>query len=165
MELVRVGIIVNTFGIKGEVKVQIITDFPEDRFKPKNELYIKRNDKVIKVIIKSCRYHQNNALILFEDYEDINLVEPFKGFELFVDKASIKALVDGYYSNELMGLEVYHDNVLIGKVINIEFYPAHSILRVQTNDKDVLIPFIDEFVTKVDVDNKRIDVILIEGMI
>ncbi|MEA5017770.1 MAG: ribosome maturation factor RimM [Erysipelotrichaceae bacterium] len=165
MELVRVGIIVNTFGIKGEVKVQIITDFPEDRFQPKNELYIKKKETVTKLIIKSCRYHQNNALILFEDYEDINLVEQFKGFELYVDKASIKALADGYYSNELMGLEVYHESVLIGKVINIEFYPAHSILRVRNNDKDVLIPFIDNFITKVDVDNKRIDVTLIDGMI
>ncbi|MEA5026272.1 MAG: ribosome maturation factor RimM [Erysipelotrichaceae bacterium] len=165
MELIRIGHIQNTFGIKGELKVQIITDFPDERFKPGHVLYVQRPEGPLALKVISCRYHQQNALLSFEGYDNINQVEYLKGFDLFIDKSQISPLADGFYSNDLLDLPVYHDNQLIGTVKAVEFYPAHSILRVRGTDSEILIPFIDAFIKKVDLDKKRIDVILIDGML
>ena len=164
MELIRVGNILNTFGIKGELKVQILTDFPMERFQVGNLLYVNINNEIKDFKIKAVRYHKNNALILFDEYEDINLVEFLKGKDLFVNKDDVEALNDGFYSNSLLGLDVFDQGEFIGKIANVEFYPAHSILRVKNEEIVVLIPFIDAFVKKVDLDEKRVDVELIEGM-
>ena len=165
MNLIRVGVIVNTFGIKGEVKVKIVTDFPEERFASGQTLIIKEKNDLNELKIFSCRFHKNNALIMFEGFQDINLIEKYKGLELFIDRDASKPLDEGYYHDELLNLAVYQQDILIGTVIKVEAYPAHSILRIKTDTKEILVPFVDAFIKHVDLKNKRIDVVLIEGML
>ncbi len=165
MEYVRVGEIVNTFGIRGELKVMSCTDFPEERFKKGSELHILYQNEYIPVTVLRYRQHKGMALLTFASLEDINLVEKYKGCELFVKKEYIKPLTDGsYYFFELMGCSVYSDNRCIGSVSSVED-GYQTLLRVDNGEKEVLIPYVDAFIKNVDIEAKRIDINVIEGLL
>ncbi len=159
MNLLQVGKVVNTFGIKGELKILSDSDFIEDRFKVGNKLIINDNEEVT---ITSFRMHKGNVLIRFNDLNDINEVEKYKNKDLFVNRDSLKPLDDGYYLFQLEDLAVYEDNKEIGKVIEV-LKPAQTVLRIKLADREIMIPFVDAFIESVDLDNKRINVTMIEG--
>ena len=85
MEYVRVGNIVNTFGLKGELKIKSHTDFEDVRFKVTQQLYISYMNAFEPVVIKSFRKHKGFILLSFEK-QDINLVEKYKGCDIFIKK-------------------------------------------------------------------------------
>ena len=166
MEYVTIGKILNTFGIKGELKVDVYTDFPEDRFKKGSVVYIGEEYLPFKVL--TYREHKGFMLLLLEDNEDINLVEKFKGMYLYKSKDDIKPLENGeYYFSDLKDLDVYIDDKKIGKVLRVEEGLRNNNLRVlkDEDNKEYLIPFIPVFIRNVDLDKKRIDVNWIEGLI
>lgn len=163
-EKIRVGKIVKGFGIKGEVKVKIFTDFPEKRFKSKKILYIERDSGFLDVTIESVRYHQEHALIKFVGYPDLTSVEPFAQSDVYVDKSSIDTKENVYYF-QLMNMEVYDEtDRLIGTVSDVMETPAHAILRIKTEAKDILIPYVDAFIIKTDAKKNRITVKWMEGL-
>src|SRR5699024_7411045 len=108
-EFFNVGKIVNTHGIKGEVKVIRITDF-EERFKPGNQLYLflKDHSDPIKLTIKNHRKHKQFDMLIFEDYPSINDVEIFKQGILKVHQDDRQPLEEegSYYYHEIIGCEV-----------------------------------------------------------
>lgn len=149
-EKIRVGKILRGFGIKGEVKVQIITDEPEKRFKVKKVLYLKQDETFSPVTITSVRYHQSNVLLSFADHPDLTSVEGYHGCELFIDRKDIKSK-DSVYAFELMNVSVYkEDGTLVGVVSDILDTGAHIVLRIKTDAKDVLIPYVDRFIVRFD---------------
>jgi len=166
MEYVTIGKILNTFGIKGELKVDVYTDFPEDRFQKGSTVYV--GDDYLPFKVASHREHKGFMLLLLEDNEDINLVEKFKGMYLYKSKDDIKPLQDGqYYFSDLKDLDVYADDEKIGKVLNVESGLRNNNLRVlkAEDNKEYLIPFIPVFIKKVDLEERRIDINRIEGLI
>lgn len=168
MDYVLIGKIATTFALKGEVKLDVYTDFAEDRFKKDSTVYLKKgNGEYIACKIKNKRYHQRRLLLSFYGYEDINLIEPYKGAEVFKAKDDIPPLLDGeYYFNDLKGLKIYADQELKGEVITVEEGPKYNFLRVKTLDcKEILIPFIPVFVKNVDLKSNRIDINVIEGLL
>ena len=146
-EKIRVGRIVKGFGIKGEVKVKIYTDFPEKRFKSKKTLYIERDTGFLDVVVESVRYHQEHALIKFVGYPDLTSVEPLAQSDLYVDRSSIDTKETVYYF-QLMNMETR----------------AHTVLRIKTDEKDILIPYVDAFIIKVDEKKNRITIKWMEGL-
>lgn len=167
MDYLKVGVIVNTFGIKGELKVKSFTDFDEERFAKGKEIYIKENDNYIKFEIAKMRYHKDMLLIALKDNEDINLVEKYKGLELYTSSKDIHKLAQGeYYFFELAGLDVYDmGNNCIGKVLKVEEGLAHNNLRVELLDGSVgMVPFVGAFIHKVDLERKRIWIKVIDGL-
>lgn len=165
MEYIRVGNIVNTFGIKGELKVKSLSDFENDRFKKDQQLYIKYHNDYLAVIVNSYRVHKGFILVSFKGMLDINLVEKYKNCDIFISKDDIPLLSKGqYYFFQLKGCQVYHDNQFIGLVKSVES-GYQTILRIQNKDKEVLIPYVDSFIKSVDIDSNRIDVDVIEGML
>ena len=166
MEFVKIGIIVNTFGIRGELKIKQLTDFTEKRFKPDQQLYICREEKFEPVVVKSFRMHKSFALVLFHNLENINLVEKYKDCEIFIAKDEVHKLNKGeYYYFELKGCSVYSDNQFIGTVSGVDS-GYQTILRVGDDQgRQVLIPYVDAFIKNVSIENKRIDVNVIEGML
>ena len=166
MEYIVIGKILNTFGIKGELKVRIHTDFVSERFKAGSKIFIGEDYKLF--IVKKYRLHKGFLLLQLEANEDINLVEKYK--DMFIYKASedIKPLKDGnYYFSDLRDLDVYVDNELVGKVLYVEEGIRNNNLRILKNsdNKQYLVPFIQQFIEKVDLDNKRIDVIKMDGLL
>ena len=163
-EKIRVGKILRGFGIKGEVKLQIITDEPEKRFKVKKVLYLKQDETFSPVTITSVRYHQSNVLLSFADHPDLTSVEGYHGCELFVDRKDIKSK-DSVYAFELMNVSVYkEDGTLVGVVSDILDTGAHIVLRIKTDAKDVLIPYVDRFIVRFDQTKNILVIRWMEGL-
>ena len=165
MEYVKIGKVVNTFGLKGELKIESMTDFVEERFRKGQQLYIDSKEGFKEVSVLRKREHKGFLLVTFKDLEDINLVEQFKGYFIYIAKDRIHELPAGqYYYFQLKGCSVYDQNNFIGTVENVED-GYQTILRIRTEDKEILVPYVDAFIKGVDVGNKRIDVNLIEGFL
>lgn len=162
---VNIGKIINTHGIRGELKIYPTSDNADERFMPGETVYLTFNKKEVSFEIESVRVHKGVLLVVFKDHHDINLVEKYKGCILYVE-ADHEEDEDDFYYFELIGCKVFENDQLIGEVTEILETQAHEILRVKReNNADVLIPYVDEFIMDVDVDEKVITVQLIEGML
>ena len=162
MEYVIIGQIVNTHGIRGELKIKSSTDFVEDRFEKGAHVFIDFNGKMVDMEVVSYRFHKGHILALFKNHQDINLVEKYKGCTLYAFKDEELLDDDEYYVGDLVGCEVYNNDKLLGKVSEVQLYDHHDILVVSGKQK-IMIPYVDAFVKDIDIDEKRIDVTLIEG--
>ncbi len=144
--------------------MQIITDEPEKRFKVKKVLYLKQDETFSPVTITSVRYHQSNVLLSFADHPDLTSVEGYHGCELFIDRKDIKSK-DSVYAFELMNVSVYkEDGSLVGVVSDILDTGAHIVLRIKTDAKDVLIPYVDRFIVRFDQTKNILVIRWMEGL-
>ncbi|WP_079709426.1 ribosome maturation factor RimM [Paraliobacillus ryukyuensis] len=165
----NVGKVVNTHGIKGEVKVIRITDFTE-RFDQGNILYLigKDNDEPIPLTVKSHRTHKQFDLLTFESYDTIEKVEPFKEGILTILEDQLHELDEGdYYYHQIIGCKVITtDDEVIGKIKEILSPGANDVWVVQRpNQKDLLLPYIDDIVKVVDIDQQKIIIEPMEGLL
>lgn len=166
-----IGKIVNTHGIRGEVKVISSTDFPEIRFAKGSKLYIFKGANsapAAEVTIAHARSHKNFYLVKFEECDNINDVETYKGAVLKVHATQLIELPeDEYYFYEIAGCKVVDENGCeLGTVTEILTPGANDVWVVQRpGKKDLLLPVIDEVVLKVDIAQKTITVRLMEGLI
>lgn len=158
---VYIGKIVNTHGIKGELR--IISDFKykESIFKPNFILYIGKKREPLK--IKSYRKHKNYDMVLFDNINDINDAIPYKNEVVYINRDDLK--IDGYVNEDLINLDVYSKDKYIGKVKNIINNGAHEIIVIANNSITNLVPFVDEFIKKIDIKNKKVFINEIEGLI
>ena len=166
MEYILIGKIVNTHGIKGELKVEVYTDFLEDRFKKNSTIYLGENYFAFKV--KNYRMHKNNLLLTLIDNEDINLIEKYKGFNIYKSKEDIEELDNGeYYFRDIKGLDVYINDNKIGRVIDMQEGLRSNYMRIlkDEDNKEYLVPFMKEYVLNVDLKNNRIDIIDLKGLL
>ena len=139
----KVGKIVNTHSLRGEVKVISSTDFEEERFKKGSKLLITRIDS-------------------------INEAEKFKNLQLKVDSENISELEENeFYFHEIIGCRVFDENnMLLGEVVEILTPGANDVWVIKgENGKEILIPYIADVVKNVDVQNKKIDIEIMEGLI
>lgn len=167
MKYLEVGKIVSTHGIKGEVRVKSDTSFSDERFKINNTLFLKKDGKYLKIKINSYRQHKGFDMITFNDYNNINDVLEFVNCSLYIDKDNLEKLDDGsFYFDDLIGLDTYTDTLeLIGPIVDIMEVPQGQILIIKKNDKEVLVPFVDEFIKEVDIENKKVVITPIEGLL
>ncbi len=165
----KVGKIVNTHGIRGEVKVLRITDFAE-RFTRGNSLYIANAEgSLIKVTIDGHRMHKGFDLLHFSGYDNINDVEGFKGAFLKIDDSQLTELADGeFYYHEIIGCKVFSLTTKeeLGVIKEILSPGANDVWVIkQKAGKDLLIPYIPDVVKDIDVDQKRIMIEPMEGLL
>ena len=156
----------NTFALKGEVKVSIDTDFVSERYKKGSTVYILDSEGYRPFVVEHYRSYKGNLIVKFKDHDDINDIERYKGNDIYKAKADIEPLADGgYYFNDLIGLDVYDDKKL-GEVIDVEEGVRYNLLRVKKIEGGVsLIPFIPVFIQDVDLKEKRIYIKMIEGLL
>ena len=156
-----VGKIVGTHGIKGELKVKSDTSF--DRFKKGSKLYIEKEEEII---INSHRQHKGMELITINNLTNINDVLCYVGKDLYVPH-NREELEDGeFYYEDLIGLDCYDskDN-LIGTVVDLQEVPQGLILEIKSSAKTILVPFVDEFIADIDLDNNKLSINEIEGLL
>lgn len=158
MNYLYIGKIVNTHGIKGEVRLLSDFEYKNKVFIKNFKIYIGTEKK--ELIIQTYRVHKNFDMLTFVDIENINDVLIYKGKEVFINKEDIK--VD-YFITDLVGMEVYTD-VCVGKVIEIMTNGKQEILKVK-GKKEFLVPRVDAFIKKIDVDKKIIYINDIKGLI
>ncbi len=160
MELIEIGQIVNTHGIRGEIKLNPWTDDINDILEL-DELYLKNGDILH---IKQSRIHKNCVIISFSEIPDMNTAEKFKGTVLFTEKTE---LPEGrYYIADLLGMQVFENDVLLGKIQDVFATGANDVYDIKTPEgKSILIPVIENVILSVDVNSKRMEVSLPAGLL
>ncbi|WP_088012955.1 ribosome maturation factor RimM [Gottfriedia acidiceleris] len=166
----NVGKIVNTHGVRGEVRVISRTDFPEKRYAKGNTLYFfKENESTpIELKVTSHRVHKNFDLLTFEGYESLNSVEPLKNGILKITEDQLHELdKNEYYYHEIIGCVVETiDGEEIGKIKEILSPGANDVWVIQRKgQKDALIPYIEQIVKEIDVMNKKVKIEVMEGLL
>ena len=166
MNYYNVGKIVATHGLKGEVKVAITTDFPEDRFAEGSRLYLGPNRQ--EVTVKAGRPFKQFWLVTFNEIPGIDEAEKVQGQELVVSEEDQGELPDGvYYYRDLLGCTVVDDEKgeKIGELTDIEAPGANDIWEItEENGKKFWIPYIPDVVKSVDIEQKVVRVQLMEGL-
>lgn len=168
MNYFNVGKIVNTQGLQGEMRVLSVTDFAEERFKKGNilALFDKKEQFVMDVEIASHRKVKNFDIIKFKGMYHINDIEKFRDFTLKVREEDLTDLEDGeFYYHEIIGLEVYENDVLLGRIKEILQPGANDVWVVKRKGKrDLLLPYIPPVVLGIDIEQGRVDVEIPEGL-
>ncbi|CUS26193.1 16S rRNA-processing protein RimM [Paucilactobacillus oligofermentans DSM 15707 = LMG 22743] len=167
MNYYKIGTIVNTHGLKGELKILSVTDFPELRYKKGKQLYIVTKEKNIAVTIKSAKVQKNMYMVVFTGLEDINLVEKYKGLDLVVSEDEQQGLEkDEYYYREIIGLTVETiEGETLGTIKEIMSPGANDVWVVNRKGQDdLLLPVIDDVIKKVDLKNQKVTIELMEGL-
>lgn len=171
MEYYNVGKLVNTQGIKGEVRVIPITDFADSRFQKGNVVYAKLADRsgLISLEIDGVRKHKNFIILHFKNHPSINDVEYLKPAILMISEAELSDddLAEGeYYYHQIIGLNVVTETgQTLGTIKEILAPGANDVWVVQRDgQKDLLLPKIDDVIKKIDLANKQVTVELLEGL-
>lgn len=166
-EYFEIGQIVNTFGIKGFVKVNPFTD-DMHRFEELKSVLVVKNKETIEMHIEEVKLHKNVVLIKFKGIEDINMAEKYKGCYIKIRREDARKLPkDTYFIADLIGIKVYDDNGnLLGKVDDIYNNKVHDVYVIKNDlGKQILLPSIKEVIKQIDIDNDMIVVHLIDGLV
>ena len=159
MEYIYIGDVVNTHGLKGEIRILSDFKFKDSVFKIGMNFYIGKNKALEQVT--SYRVHKNYDMVTFKDKTYIDDVLIYKGEPVYVNRADL--VYEGYLDEDLIGLDAYDDDKLMGKVVDIMKTTAHDILVIK-NGKKHMVPNISEFVKKVDLENNCIYINYIKGL-
>ncbi len=167
MDKISVGKIVKPHGVKGEVKILSSSDFIMERLKKNAKAVLEKNGKQVEMKVISSRMHKEMALVKFEGIESMNDAELWRDAEVLVDKKSIPALKEGYYFFQLKGLEAFSQhNEKIGTVIEVEETFANRNLRIEKEDgSTILVPYVSAFVKEVHLEENKIMIHVIEGLL
>lgn len=169
-ELLSVGQITSTHGLKGEVKVYPTTNDPEERFKELDEVILKTPRENIPVKIRSVRFSKNLALLKFEGIDGIDAVERYRGAYVCVPREDAQRLgPDEYYEADLIGMEVVtEEGEKLGILTKVLHTGANDVYEIETDPetgKSVLIPAIKDCVKEVDVESGLMKIHVMEGLL
>lgn len=168
MEFLTVGQVVRTIGLKGEVKIYPSTHFRDTRFSKGRRVFLLNDSNEVEreLTIKLHRTNGDCDNLIFEEISTIEEAEKLNHKFLYVEKDQ-KFLKNGeFFYSDLVGMNCEFDNgKLIGKVTKIEEYNSYATLRVKTEEKDVLIPFVKAYIKSVSLEDKKIIINFIEGLL
>lgn len=164
--MLEVGKIVNTHGLRGEVKVVPWTDYPEV-FEEISSVFISRRDETKEYKIKSVKYQKNNIILKLSGIDTIDEAEKLRGVILTTERSQLGELPEGtYYIADLIGLAVYDEaGELLGRISDVLQTGSNDVYVVKRDaGRDLLIPVIDGVVLSVDIDGGKVSVHLMEGL-
>lgn len=153
---VLVGKYVKTHGIKGEIKVRSNFLYKDRIFQTGKKVFLKDQE----FTIKDYRKHQEYDMLTFEGINDINQILSLKGNFLYANREDLGLKQEEYLDSDLIGLDLYQNNILVGKVRDIAFITKNKKLLVINSH---YVPF--ELIKKVDLKNKRIDIEEVLGLL
>ena len=166
-DLVRVGVIANTHGIRGEVKVFPTTD-EKERFKDLKKVILDMGKEQKVLEIQSVRFFKNLVILKFKGIDNINDIEMYKGKDLLVTREDAVPLEEGeYFIADLLDLDVYSDeDEKIGVLYDVMQTGANDVYVVKTEEgKEILLPAIDECILDIDLEESRMTVHIMEGLL
>lgn len=166
-EFLEIGQIVNVFGIKGMVKIKPFTD-NLTRFDDLKKVYIENHNNKKIYYIEEVKYHKDMVLIKFKGIDKIEDAENLRNAYLKVNRNDEPELQEGtYYIVDLLGLEVYSDKGdLLGKIDDIFNNGSTDIYVVKDElGKQILLPAISDVIKEINIEEKKIVVHIINGLI
>lgn len=164
-EKIRVGQIVNVHGLRGEVKVYPLTDYPE-RFDEIAYVFLAKEEQERK--IQSAKYNKNMAILKLEGIDSVEQAERLREQYLFIDRENLRELEeDEYLIADLIGMEVVDmQEKHIGVLKEVLPYSANDVYVVASDEgKEYMIPGLKQFVPRIDMSQGKIFIDPIEGMI
>ncbi|GAB4397281.1 MAG: ribosome maturation factor RimM [Anaerolineales bacterium] len=162
---VAVGQLLRPHGVRGEMRMAILTDFPE-RLQPGTRVFLGEDYRPVKLL--SVRPHQELLLVAFEGYPDRTAVEELRSEMVFVLSSQIPPLPEGeYYQHQLLGLQVFtEDGDLLGRLTEILETGANDVYVIQDDaDREILLPALDETILEIDLPAGKMRVHLLPGLI
>lgn len=170
METLQTGTIVKTVGLKGELKLKSTTFFAEERYQEGNVVYLSKDGtKFQKFTVVSYRSYQGFDFVYLKEIPSIEIAEKYIGYGVYIDKEDATLDDDMYFFCDLEGCKVIDNETdeELGVVESVEEFPAQLTLSVKSNktDKIFYVPFVEAFVVDVDIDNKKIYINVIKGLI
>ena len=167
--MLAVGLIVAAHGLRGEVRVEMHTDFPQ-RFAPGSHVLM--GQELLAAEIVASRPHKNELLVLFDGINDRTQAEALRGQWLFIQEQDAADLEEGaYWIHDIIGMDVQTTNGRnLGRVIEVLFTGANDVYVVKpaasvNRGQDLLLPAIPDVIQAVDVGAGLITVALMPGMI
>ena len=165
-KLLEIGQIVNSYGIKGFLKVVPYTD-DITRFDNLKTIYIEKNKKLEEMQIEEVKYHNNLVLLKLKGIDDINDTLEYKNCYIKIDrKDAVELPKNSYFIVDLIGLEVYtEEGTLIGTLVDVFPTGSNDVYVVKDElGKQILLPAIGDVIKDVQLENKKMVVHLIEGL-
>ncbi len=161
-----IGQIGRPHGVNGEVRMHVLTDFPE-RLKQGLVVYLGETHNPLR--IKECRWHDDILLLGFEGCNNRTLAENYKNEFVYIRVDDLPSLPEGeYYHHQLIGLQVFpeRESKALGVVSEILQTGANDVLVVRNDDnKEILLPILDQTVKSIDIENGKIHVHLLPGIL
>ncbi len=169
MEFLKLGVIKDSFGLNGTIKVYSTTTMPDKRYKTGATIYIYNPQTKERIERKVLSYRHANEFdyVKLEGIDTPEQVKEIKSFEIHVIKDHKDLDKDTYFYSDLIGCDVIDKKGnKLGVVKEVEEFPAQLTLRVsRKNNNDFFVPFIKEFIVSVDIKNKAICIEIIEGLL
>lgn len=166
-EYLEIGQIVNTIGIKGQVKVVPFTD-DITQFDTLKQIYIEKRKNLELFEIEKSNYHKNMIILKLKGIDTPEQAESLRNCYIKINRKDARKLPEGtYFIVDLIGLDVYTDEEkLLGTLEDIYNAGSSDIYVVRTSEgKQILLPAIKDVIKKVDIENKKVIVHIIEGLI
>jgi 16S rRNA processing protein RimM len=150
-----IGEVTGSFGVRGEMKVHLLTDFPE-RFSGLREVFLGPERKVVS--IERVRRHQGRLVMKLDGFDTPEAVDGVRGFEIAVPRAEAVALPAGqYYLDQIVDSAVFgEDGREIGRIADVLRTGANDVFVVRAHGEEVLIPAISDAIAEMDVAGKRV---------
>ncbi|MDA1329748.1 MAG: 16S rRNA processing protein RimM [Chloroflexi bacterium] len=158
-----VGKVRRPHGLRGEVLVHILSDFPE-RLQPGAEILL--GEEYLPVTIRSRRHHNDGLLIAFEQYSAREQLDAFRNQVLYIRIEDLPKLDNQeYYHHQLIGLDVWAEGQLLGKLSEIIETGANDVYVVRSEvGNEVLLPATSEVILGIDLEKKRLEAHLLPGL-
>ena len=159
----EIGKIINTHGLRGEVKAVPWCDAPE-LFEELEYVYIEGR----RFAIRTVKYQKANLILSLEGVDSVEEAERYKNKIMLADRSQLDSLTDGarYFITDLIGLEVFWGERLLGQVTDVIATGANDVYSIKTPEgRELLIPAISQVVKEIDIERRIMRVEPIEGMI
>lgn len=166
-DLLQVGVITSTHGVRGEVKVFPTTD-DANRFKKLKKVILDTGKEHLELEISGVKFFKNMVILKFKEFDNINDVEKYRQKSLYVTRENaVKLKKDEYFIADLIGLMVQTDEgETLGELTDVIQTGANDVYEIRMEDgEEVLIPAIKECVKEVDVENGKMTVHLLPGLL
>lgn len=157
-----VGHILAPWGIKGEVKVQVVTDFP-DRFVPQKLVYLDGRP----LRIESGRRHKQHLVLKLATIDSIQAAEKLRGHDLTIPRSELRPLPqDQYYPFQLIGLKLLTtEGEYLGQIADIMTTASNEVYIVESKRGQILVPAIEDVVKSIDLEKGEVVIEAIEGLL
>ncbi len=166
-DLFQVGIITSTHGVKGEVKVYPTTDDVR-RFKKLKDIIIDTGKEHIALELESVKFFKQMVILKFKGIDTLNDVEKYRQKSLYVTRANaVRLRKDEYFIADLIGLQVVdEENKELGTLEDVMLTGANDVYVIKmVNGKELLLPAIKQCILNVDMENRCMQVHVLEGLI
>ena len=166
-QLLQVGVISSTHGVRGEVKVFPTTDDVK-RFKKLKKVILDTGKEQLPLEIEGVKFFKQFVILIFRGIDNINDIEKYKGKRLLVDREhAVKLKKDEYFIADMIGMDVFtEDGELFGALKDVMETGANDVYIIEMSDgKEVLVPAIKQCILDVDIENRKMVIHLLEGLV